>query len=530
MKKLSAEIKVGFLFLIALILFGYFAIKVGTMRLPWQKQGYEIFVYFDNIAGLEDKAPVRLAGVRIGSVTGIFLENGKARVSAEIDPEVKIGRDAVVNVSQMGVMGERYLEIIQEYSGVPCEEGAGCLGEGDSLRGSPPTSFDQVISVVNSIGHDIKSMTASWRRVLASREGEERMASIIENIDSVTGDVAEMLSRNQDNMAGTIDNLRLITENLRVLLQDNSTPFSQTLENVQDISATIADKAPGLLEGMEQLIAQVNKLMPEEGTTLHNSIRNLEEATYALKDSLASMREIVAKVEHGEGTLGKLISDDTTHRNLNAALVELDGTLEEAKNVLGRVSQYETSIGYRSEYLAESDEYQHFISLKIQPRLDKYYLIEIIDSPRGNTFETTTHTFTTTNSSQNGYDETEVWQEETKVKDEFLVNLQIAKEFHNLTFRGGLIETQGGFGLDLNLFRKNLMFSVDSWNFGRETYNFHMKLSGRLQVYHGLYLIGGWDDLLNTDLDSYFIGAGFIFRDEDMKYLLGLAASASSSM
>ena len=206
MSKFGLEVKVGALFIVTLIVLGYFSIKVGSIRFPWEEEGYLIKVYFDDIAGLEIKAPVRLAGVRIGMVQSIELENGKARVIAEIDPSIKIHRDAEANVSQMGVMGEKFLEIISR-KGVSEDY----LESGDTLLGSPPTSFDQVISVVNSIGHDIKAITSSMKRVMASREGEERMSLIVENIERITRNLADVLEAllTKDNRGayeeGTLD-------------------------------------------------------------------------------------------------------------------------------------------------------------------------------------------------------------------------------------------------------------------------------------------------------------------------------------
>ncbi|MBN2382962.1 MCE family protein [bacterium] len=527
MKKKSLELKVGSLVLVAIVLFAYFSVKVGSIRMPWQSKGYQINVYFNDIAGLEEKAPVRLAGVRIGQVQKISLENGIAKIVAEIDPGIKIQADSKANVSQMGIMGEKYLEIIAGTPGVPF------LKEGDRLQGAPPTSFDQVISVVNSIGNDIKAITTSFRQALGTKEGEERLVMIVENIQKITEELAELMRVNQQGLTSTIQNIEELSGDLKTLVSGNSDSFSKTLSNIEQFSGTLAEKAPGLVDRIDQLVAQINQILPSDNTDVENSFRNIQAATQDLKDSVSSIKNIMAKIEAGEGTIGKLVSEDETHDNLNAALTNLEDTLDEARNMLGRVGSYETSLGYRAEFLNRDDNWKHFISLKLQPRHDKYYLIEIVDSPEGYLTETSTHTFTTTTTFPSGRTySTDVYKEEQKIEDQFLINLQIAKEFHSLTFRAGLIETHGGFGLDLNLFRRNLTFSLDSWDFGRESDSFHLKLSGRLKLYHGIYLFGGWDDIIydlnNDSLDTSFIGAGVLFTDEDLKYLLGLAATASS--
>jgi len=519
--------KVGSMVVVALLLFAYFAIKVDSLRLPWKSKGYIINVFFNNIAGLEEKSPVRLAGVRIGTVQKIQLENGQARIEVEINPGVSIPKDAVANVSQMGIMGEKYLEIVGGTNGGPV------LKEGDIVQGDPPTSFDQVITVINSIGQDIQSITTSLRRVLASEEGEEHLNSIVENIRDITTELSEMLALNKEGLGATIANLEEISYDLRNIISDGGEPFTRTLNNIEQFSGVLSDKGPGLVERLDELIAHINQLLPSQSEDVEGSLKNIREATNDLKESVASVKNIVGKIEAGEGTIGKLVSDDQTHTNLNAALTNLEDTLKEAKDMLGRVGSYETSLGYRAEYINTNETWKHFISLKLQPRHDKYYLIEIIDSPYGYPSETTTYTHTESTTTPSGKDFTsDVWRTELKTEDKFLINLQVAKEFHNLTFRAGLIETQGGVGLDLGLWRQHVTLSLDGWDFGRDNDSFHLKLSGRIKVYHGIYLFGGWDDIfydLNNDTtDTYFVGAGVLFTDEDLKYLLGIAASASS--
>lgn len=524
LKNKGQEFKVGLLFIVTLVILAYFAVKVGSLKMPWQKEGYIVNVYFDNIAGLEEKSPVRLAGVRVGFVRSISLVKGKAHIVIEINHGIEIQKDATVNVAQMGIMGEKFLEIVR---GSP---NSASLKNGDVLNGAPPTSFGQVISVVNSIGHDIKSITSSLKKTLASKEGEKRLTLIFKNLERMTSDLSQILESNQSNIHLSVNNVKELTESLKQLIAANSEQLSATVESIKQLSETLADKAPAFVDKLDTLATNINNLLPKEGDSVQVALHNIKDATEDLKSTISSMKDITSKINNGKGTIGKLINDDQTHRKLNTALGDLDKTLNEARNVLGRVNNYETMLGYRAEYLGQNDAWKHFISLKIKPRDDKYYLVEIVDSPYGYLTETTTHTFITTTDSETGTTTEEILKKETKTEDKFLINLQVAKEFHNLTFRAGLIETHGGFGLDLGFWDKNILFSMDTWDFGRDDLHFHLKFSARFKFYHGLYLSGGWDDVLNDSIDSYFIGAGVLFTDEDLKYLLGIAATASSSL
>ena len=107
--------------------------------------------------------------------------------------------------------------------------------------------------------------------------------------------------------------------------------------------------------------------------------------------------------------------------------------------------------------------------------------------------------------------------EEGKLK----FSLQFAKDFGPLTFRGGVVESQGGAGLDYRLFGDRLRLTAEGWDFAREA-GPHYKLTGRLQLYKDVFLNAGVDDLAEDDRRSVFVGAGILFSDEDLKYLLSL--------
>jgi len=72
-------------------------------------------------------------------------------------------------------------------------------------------------------------------------------------------------------------------------------------------------------------------------------------------------------------------------------------------------------------------------------------------------------------------------------------------------------------------------FSAEMFDFGRENYNPHGKLTARYYFSPSVFITGGWDDFLNTksNSDSVFVGAGVRWGDDAIKYLAGTAASAT---
>jgi len=79
--------------------------------------------------------------------------------------------------------------------------------------------------------------------------------------------------------------------------------------------------------------------------------------------------------------------------------------------------------------------------------------------------------------------------------------------------------------VDYALLNKRLRFSFDAWDFARQDYNAHAKLSGKFFFSPSIYATAGYDDFLNRKkkADSIFFGAGVRWNDDDLKLLLGSA-------
>ena len=108
MAKLTPEAKVGIFVLIGIILLVYMSLRVGGIQFG-RAEGYEVYIRFESAAGLDNDAPVRVAGVEIGRVKGIALQNTKAKVVLRINPDVKIVQH------KLRLTSENILDIIKSY-------------------------------------------------------------------------------------------------------------------------------------------------------------------------------------------------------------------------------------------------------------------------------------------------------------------------------------------------------------------------------------------------------------------------------
>ena len=110
MNKISIETAVGIFIIIGLACMAYLAVKLGDINLFGTEQ-YVLNARFSNIAGLKEGSTVEIAGVPIGKVSKISLDNYQAFVELLINPGIKIQEDAIASIRTQGIIGDKYVKI-----------------------------------------------------------------------------------------------------------------------------------------------------------------------------------------------------------------------------------------------------------------------------------------------------------------------------------------------------------------------------------------------------------------------------------
>lgn len=93
-----------------IICLGYLSIKLGRMELFGGK-GYEVHAVFSNSGGLKTGSTVVIAGVEVGRVKQVVLDDYEARVVITLPLDVKLQDDAIASIKTKGLIGEKYIEI-----------------------------------------------------------------------------------------------------------------------------------------------------------------------------------------------------------------------------------------------------------------------------------------------------------------------------------------------------------------------------------------------------------------------------------
>jgi phospholipid/cholesterol/gamma-HCH transport system substrate-binding protein len=110
MRKLDLELAVGLFVLAGILCLGYLSIKLAKMEVLGG-DGYEISALFSNTGGLKEGASVVIAGVEVGRVKGIRIEDYEAKVTLSLKEGLEIQEDAIASVKTKGLIGEKYIQI-----------------------------------------------------------------------------------------------------------------------------------------------------------------------------------------------------------------------------------------------------------------------------------------------------------------------------------------------------------------------------------------------------------------------------------
>lgn len=191
-KSKSVELKVGIFVFIGFLVLAWFVLWIGDFNVI--KVGYNVKIIFGFANGIKVGAPLRLAGVDQGEVKEITLTHDEATgdakviITAWVDSGAKIPKDSRAWVNTLGLLGEKYLEII------PGKDYQNVLAPGDVLRGEDPASIQEVTDLVKDIALESKEAISNLNAVLADMHHGRGTVGRLFTDDKLYTDIEEMFA------------------------------------------------------------------------------------------------------------------------------------------------------------------------------------------------------------------------------------------------------------------------------------------------------------------------------------------------
>jgi len=507
LKKIATPFRVGLLVLAAagfLFIFLTFVAKGGLS----DDESINVYAYFKDASGLGKKSRIQIAGIPVGEVKEIVLEGTRARVNMRIRRDVNLKTDAMLGKRSESLLGDYVLDLVPGSAEAPdMPEG------GEITRIQDKQGMDAVFASLDKITSDISSVTTSLRNVLGGEKGQGSLEQIVDNLVKLTGEVERTVGTSSQKLQDILDNVEAMTGSLREVTAGEEGTIREILVNVQQIT-----------RDAKEVTGTVRQIVAGGGQEdLKESVASLKETIARLDRTLQNVEEVTEKVKNGEGTVGKLLSDERLGQKVGE-------TVEDVSNFASSLTRLQTEVSIRSEYLVAQASAKNTLGLKLIPKPDKYYLIELVDDPRG-----VVDTQVVQNNPPNAGEP--VTQVQRITREAIKFSAQFAKRYYFAALRFGIIESTGGIGGDLYFLKDHLSLHVDAFNFSVEQLRYpRLRTTLRLNAFEHLYATVGMDDILNRQVRDIgtnrlltgrdlFFGAGVYFTDDDLKAILTIAPS-----
>ncbi len=453
---------------------------------------YTVHAFIHDATGLAPRTRVTIAGIPVGSLDAIRLENGEARLDVKVKNDLALYDNATLGKKSASLLGE---SVIVLTPGTPDNRK---LHDGDEIHIIiEPTTPAEIMDEVKEIADSVKAVTAQLAASIGTEQGGRNMRLILENLAESTDQLNQTIRENREIIHDTLRNLDSIASNANPEL-------SKILENVRVVTQDVRD-----------LLASQGPNSQQAGA-LRETAERLDQASKSLESTLQHTDSISGRIDRGEGTIGKLTKDD-------ALINEVQGVAEGVNDYVQNLVRVQTIVGLRSDYNFLANTLKTYVSLRLQPREDKYYEIELIDDPRGYTSITDTSVDTTNPASAPHYRVIT-----TTTTEAFRFSLQFAKRFGAFTGRFGIKESTGGIGLDIHLLQDRFEIVNDLFGFSEEVQPRYRVYVSYEFIKH-LWLLGGVDYLFSASQRDYFLGLQLRFNDEDLKTILPFAGPVAGA-
>ena len=463
------------------------------------KKSYPILAQVADGSGLKEKAKVKLKGVDIGYVDKVALINNEVQTELMIDENVKIPDDSTIVISQDSLLGGKFLDIKPGNSSHYIEKNQ-LLSKEEKVSSiaDASTAADEAFQEISLLVRDI--------RAVFNVDGQKNIKQTLSNLREFTRLLASIST--EDNQT-----IHDILTNANVVLLNTDKTIKQFAEMSDEISGTSKE--------FKNVALNINKDLPTIMARIDTLTKELNSVSKTLNQKLPTAMD---KFVHLEDNLNSVVKENK--KSLANALTSVDGFFSNGTETIQKVDKYldsliksELHVEMRADEVYDDGGYAKTqLNLALKPDPSRYYLLGITSAPD----------FTENKKEQRGFVGNKNHQ-----SGNFLLSAQYGKRFDDLLFRIGIIENQGGAGVDYFALNDTLKFSTNVSDFNavndvRGT-NPNLTTTIRYQFFKHINAYLSGNNLLNSRANSVSVGLGVSFVDNDLKNLLGTAAASSGT-
>ena len=291
--KITRELKTGIVAVsvIALFIWGFNFMK-GLNIFDGPIKTY--VTEYNNVQGLNTASVVTINGVDVGKVVDIKFnkdpeKRGQLIVEFSVEADFEFSKNSIAKIYSTSLMGGKSLAIVPSYEGEMAKPGDFLQGEIES-------------DIFSSVTEKLNPLQAKVENVIVS--ADSLMTGLTDVLDTKS---RENLKLSIAKLNATISNFEIISKSVDQLIKNNEEKLGKTLENAELMTNNLAKLSDTLVNA-----------------NLGLTIKNLEA-------TVTNLNKILASVNEGNGTLGKLLNDEEMYNNLTNASKEMEELLREMK-------------------------------------------------------------------------------------------------------------------------------------------------------------------------------------------------------
>jgi len=282
----TIELRVGVVVAIAAVILFLGIIWIKEYRFNVQR--YKYSVLFPNVGALSVGDPVTVLGVKKGTVEKIILSGGDVLVTFDLTTDVKLKKDAEFTVMNIGLMGERFIDVSPGHSSELLDLSRPVVGFYD-------TGIPEVMGMAGEMLEEIRRLLAHLEGIFGTQWSQESFKETIANLKKLSSDLVTLLDRNKDKLEKAATDLSSTSSDLKELVDKNKEKLQSSVDNFASSSA------------------------------------KLDTITTNLSSLSISLKNLTQKIESGEGTFGKLVNDSTLYNDLRKTTNNLDELIADIK-------------------------------------------------------------------------------------------------------------------------------------------------------------------------------------------------------
>ncbi|NOY58628.1 MAG: MCE family protein [Calditrichaeota bacterium] len=299
------ELKVGLTIFVGLGILIAAIFSIGHQR-GLLEDRYKLYVFMARVNGLQTGAPVRLAGVRVGTIVNIqFARDVKdqaIRVDMEIDKKVqaRIRADSEAHIGTLGLLGDKYIGISMGSFDKPM------LKNGELLKSSNPIDVEKLLTEGMNIFNRLEKTTGT-------------IQEIADKINTGKGTLGLLV--NDPRMYINIDKLLLLVESLSLKIESGEGSLARIFQD-----STLYVNLNSLAHNSSLLADSLRRGQGTVGKFIRDP-RVFDDFV----TSLDRLNRMTAKLESGEGALGQALNNRKLYDDLLHVTAELDSLIKDIR-------------------------------------------------------------------------------------------------------------------------------------------------------------------------------------------------------